>query len=88
MSEQQWIYLSLVVAALIALAAFWFVKGKLGHRSRGSDFDPDLLSRFRTAIPDINVRDRLMNAERKKSPHKSESELITDVLEAYYRDRR
>ena len=53
-----------------------------------SPFDPDLLSKFRTAIPDVNARDRLMNHERKRSPHKTESELISAVLDAYYRDRR
>jgi hypothetical protein len=87
-NEGQWILPSVVIIALIAVLAVWLLKRKIGQRRSGADFDPNLLSKFRSAIPNVDVRDRLMNAERKKSPQKSESELIADVLDAYYRDRR
>ena len=83
-----WIALA-VAAALAIFLVFRLVRRKpSGRPSYRLQDDPQLLSKFRAAIPNVNVRERLMSSERKKSPHKSESELIADVLEAFYRDRR
>ena len=83
--DQSYIVPIAALTIVLALVVVYLLKRRFSREH--VEFDAGLLSRFRTAVPDINVRERLMNAERRKHPHKPESELITNVLESYYRDR-